>query len=124
MGQLSKPGDNTPAESFKAEQNGKPQPIAWHPAFIEAIQLELEDYGDFLEFHPEYQLTSEPLRVDCLVIKKPPDIVIKKNIAAIFRDVNLLEYKIRVILSRSPIFTKYMVMHAYMLLLRKFLSQP
>jgi len=93
MGQLSKPVYTTPDENFKAGKKGKPQPIAWHPAFIEAIQLELEDYGDFLEFHPEYQLTSEPLRVDCLVIKKPPDIVIKKNIAAIFRNVNLLEYK-------------------------------
>jgi len=75
------------------EQNRKPEPLAWHPAFVEAIQLELEDYGAFLEFHPEYQLTSEPLRIDCLVIKKLPDIVIEKNIAAIFRDVNLLEYK-------------------------------
>jgi len=93
MGQLPKPGYTTPAESFKAEQNGKPQPLAWHPAFVEAIQLELESYSAYLEFHPEYQLTSEPLRIDCLVIKKLPDLVIKKNIAAIFREINLLEYK-------------------------------
>jgi len=72
---------------------GEPLPIAWHPAFVEALQLELEEYGDFLEFHPEYQLTSEPLRIDCLVIKKPPDLVIRKNIAAIFREANLVEYK-------------------------------
>jgi hypothetical protein len=67
--------------------------IAWHPAFIEAIQLELEEYRDVLEFHPEYQLTSEPLRIDCIVIKKQKDAEIKKNIASIFREVNLLEYK-------------------------------
>ena len=67
--------------------------IAWHTAFIEAIQLELEAYRDFLEFHPEFRLTSEPLRIDCVVIKKAKGIVIEKNIAAIFRDVNLLEYK-------------------------------
>ena len=67
--------------------------IAWHPAFIEAIQLELEEYSEFLEFYPEYQLTSEPLRIDCVIIKKPRDVVIKKNIASIFREVNLLEYK-------------------------------
>ena len=60
---------------------------------MEALQLELEDYRDYLEFHPEYQLTSEPLRIDCLVIKKAPALVIRKNIAAIFREVNLLEYK-------------------------------
>ena len=76
-----------------AEARDKAQGIAWHPAFVEAIKLELEAYGDSLEFFPEYQLTSEPLRIDCVVIKKTKDVVIKKNIAAIFRDVNLLEYK-------------------------------
>jgi hypothetical protein len=67
--------------------------IPWHPAFIEAIQLELADYGDSLEFYPEYPLSSEPLKIDCVVIKKAKDVVIRKNIAAIFREANLLEYK-------------------------------
>ena len=67
--------------------------IAWHPAFIEALQMELQAYQDVLEFHPEYQLTSEPLRIDCVVIKKKKNVEIKKNIAAIFREWNLLEYK-------------------------------
>ena len=67
--------------------------IAWHPAFVEALQLELEAYREALEFHPEYQLTSEPLKIDCVIIKKAKDVVIKKNIAAIFREWNLLEYK-------------------------------
>ena len=68
-------------------------PIHWHPAFVEAIQLELDEYRDSLEFFPEYQLTTKPLQIDCVVIKKAKDIVIKKNIAAIFKGVNLLEYK-------------------------------
>ena len=55
--------------------------------------MELEEFRDNLEFHPEFQLSSEPLRIDCIIIKKDRDIEIKKNIAAIFRDVNLLEYK-------------------------------
>jgi len=67
--------------------------IAWHPAFVEALQMELQAYQDVLEFHPEYQLTSEPLRIDCVIIKKAKDVVIKKNIAVIFREWNLLEYK-------------------------------
>ena len=67
--------------------------IAWHPAFVQAIQLELEDYRDVLEFYAEYQLTTEPLRIDCVVIKKAKGVVINKNIAAMFKDVNLLEYK-------------------------------
>ena len=68
-------------------------PIAWHPAFVEAIQLELEAYRNFLEFHTEYPLTSEPLKIDCVVIKKAKDIIISKNFAAMFREVNLIEYK-------------------------------
>ncbi|MDR2702478.1 MAG: hypothetical protein LBB72_08615 [Spirochaetaceae bacterium] len=67
--------------------------IPWHPAFVEALQMELQDYENVLEFHPEFQLTSEPLRIDCVVIKKTKDVVIKKNIAVIFREWNLLEYK-------------------------------
>ena len=67
--------------------------ISWHPAFVEALQLELEDYRDHLEFFPEYQLSSEPLKIDCVVIKKAKGVEIKKNIAAIFRGVNIVEYK-------------------------------
>jgi len=67
--------------------------ILWHPAFIEALQMELEEYHDVLEFHPEFQLTSGPLRIDCVVVRKTKNVEIKKNIAAIFRDWNLLEYK-------------------------------
>ena len=82
-----------PAKQRDTAQSGKAQLIPWHPAFVEAIQLELLAYKDVLEFRPEYQLTSEPLRIDCVVIKKEKDAVIEKNIAAIFREVNLLEYK-------------------------------
>jgi hypothetical protein len=67
--------------------------LAWHPAFVQAFQLELEQYKDVLEFIPELQLTSEPLRIDLAVIKKLKNIPIEKNIAAIFRSENLLEYK-------------------------------
>jgi hypothetical protein len=67
--------------------------LAWHPAFVQAFQLELEPYRDILEFIPEYQLTAEPLRIDLAVIKKLKNTPIKKNIAAIFRSDNLVEYK-------------------------------
>jgi predicted nicotinamide N-methyase len=55
--------------------------IPWHPAFVQAIKLELEPYQDALEFIAEYQLTSEPLEIDVVIIKKAPDLVIEKNIA-------------------------------------------
>ena len=67
--------------------------LKWHPAFLEAIQQELFDYKDLLEFKYEYQLVSEPLRIDLLIIKKPKEIIIDKNIASIFRTDNILEYK-------------------------------
>jgi len=67
--------------------------IAWHPAFFEAIQMELDEYSNDLQFISEYQLTTEPLRIDVVIIKKSTDIQIKKNIASIFRKVNIMEYK-------------------------------
>jgi hypothetical protein len=66
---------------------------SWHPAFLEAIKLELDQYEDTLEYVPEYQLTREPLRIDVVIVKKRKDVSITKNIAAIFRGDNIIEYK-------------------------------
>jgi hypothetical protein len=66
---------------------------SWHPAFVEAFKLELDQYGDMLEYTPEYQLTKEPLRIDMVIVKKRKNVPIRKNIAAIFRGHNLIEYK-------------------------------
>jgi hypothetical protein len=67
--------------------------IAWHPAFFEAVQLELEPYFDDLEFHYEEQLNAEPLKIDVLIIKKKKDAVIDRPLAGIFRGHNILEFK-------------------------------
>jgi hypothetical protein len=67
--------------------------IPWHPAFVQALKLELEQYKDALEFTSEYQLNAEPLEIDLVIVKKKPDLVIEKNIAQVFKGVNLLEYK-------------------------------
>jgi phosphoribosylglycinamide formyltransferase-1 len=79
------------------DEGGQKKParerLVWHPAFFEAIQLELDEYSQELQFIAEYQLTTEPLRIDVVIIKKSKDIPIKKNIAAIFRKENILEYK-------------------------------
>jgi hypothetical protein len=77
-------------ENRRPSRDGR---VAWHPAFFEAIQLELQQYKDILRFVAEYQLTTEPLRIDVLIIKKAADVVIEKNIAAIFRRENIVEYK-------------------------------
>jgi hypothetical protein len=75
------------------KRNAKDSGIQWHPAFYQAIMLELEQYKGVLQFTPEYPLTTEPLRVDVLIIKKEKDVTIEKNIAAIFRSDNVVEYK-------------------------------
>jgi hypothetical protein len=67
--------------------------IPWHPAFVQAIKLELEQYKDALEFTSEYQLTAEPLKIDVVIVKKAPELVIEKNIARIFKQINILDYK-------------------------------
>jgi hypothetical protein len=67
--------------------------IGWHPAFVQALQLELEPYLDKLQFRIEHQLTSEPLRVDLVVVRKKRGLFIDKNIASGFRAHNLIEYK-------------------------------
>ncbi len=67
--------------------------IAWHPAFASALQLELAQYKDILEFQTEYPLTDEPLKIDVLIIKKTSPIPIQKNIGAIFASHNIIEYK-------------------------------
>jgi hypothetical protein len=65
----------------------------WHTAFYQAMEMELADYRDALGFHSQFGLTAEPLRIDYVVIKKAKDAVIKKNIAAIFKEWNIFEYK-------------------------------
>jgi hypothetical protein len=55
--------------------------------------LELEQYKDALEFISEYPLNAEPLKIDVVIVKKAPEIVIEKNIARIFKGINILEYK-------------------------------
>jgi hypothetical protein len=74
------------------EENSESR-IAWHPAFFEAVKMELEEYGDGLSFISEYPLASEPLRIDVVIVKKAGVVPVKKNIASIFREINVLEYK-------------------------------
>ena len=67
--------------------------IFWHEAHVEALELELYEYKDILEFDGEYRLSKEALRVDVLVIKKTKDVQIEKNIGKLFKGHNLFEYK-------------------------------
>jgi hypothetical protein len=45
----------------KKEDFGKSERLNWHLAFYQAMQMELFEYLDDLEFTFEYQLISEPM---------------------------------------------------------------
>jgi hypothetical protein len=46
-----------------------------------------------LSFEFEHPLNSEPLKIDVVIIKKKREVVIDNPIGAIFREVNIVEYK-------------------------------
>ena len=44
--------------------------VNWHEAAVCAVQIELRDYADLLDFQPEFILGKNSYRIDLLVIKK------------------------------------------------------
>jgi hypothetical protein len=65
----------------------------WHPVLSAALRLELEPYLDVLEFKVPFALNAAPLEIDTVVIKKIKDIEIKENIADVFKNDNIIEFK-------------------------------
>lgn len=65
----------------------------WHPAFFGSLQIEFEKEADKLIFESEHQLSTKPMAIDVLIIKKATTAPIKKNIGRIFRKHNIIEYK-------------------------------
>lgn len=80
------------APSVSASSNRKPR-VNWHEAAACAIEIELRDYTQFLQFLSEYTLGKNSHRIDLLVIKKLSEQPIPKNIARIFKAYNLFEIK-------------------------------
>lgn len=67
--------------------------VNWHEAVACAVEIELRDYADLLQFLSEYVLGKNSYRIDLLIIKKLSDQAIPKNIARIFSTCNLFEFK-------------------------------
>ncbi len=67
--------------------------LQWHQAFYAGIQIELQSYAGALTFENEHMLSTKPMQIDVLVIKKEPQTNIEKNIGRIFRTYNIIEYK-------------------------------
>lgn len=65
----------------------------WHPAFCDSMELELAENKKGLTYDREHNLSSEPLRIDLLIIKKDSNEVIKNEIGTFFLGHNIVEYK-------------------------------
>jgi hypothetical protein len=65
----------------------------WHPGFLPVLYLDFQDYLPILHFEAEHHLTTKPLQIDVVVIKKEKNAVIDNPVGSLFRTYNLFEYK-------------------------------
>lgn len=87
--------DHTKDKSVRPISNTPPRRrrVNWHEAAACAIEIDLRDYADMLQFLSEYILGKNSYRIDFLVIRKLSGQTIPRNIARIFRTYNLFEFK-------------------------------
>lgn len=74
-------------------QETKENMLQWHPAFFAGIQTEFAEEAEHLIFENEHTLSTKPMQIDVLVIKKNTKKRLQKNIGRIFRGHNIIEYK-------------------------------
>lgn len=74
-------------------QETKENMLQWHPAFFAGIQIEFAEEAEHLIFENEHTLSTKPMQIDVLVIKKNTKKRLQKNIGRIFRVHNIIEYK-------------------------------
>jgi len=74
-------------------RQGEEGKLPWHTGLVQVMQLEFFEYLSRIEIIHEAQLTTEPLKIDIIIIKKERGLKLDKNIARIFRTHNIIEYK-------------------------------
>ena len=74
-------------------QETKENILQWHPAFFAGIQIELAEEAEHLVFESEHTLSTKPMQIDVLIIKKHTKKKLRKNIGRIFKGHNIIEYK-------------------------------
>lgn len=67
--------------------------IKYHPGFVGGLGVLLWQYRDTIVIESEKWLSKEGIRMDVLVIKKDPEIIIDNDMCRIFKEYNILEYK-------------------------------
>ena len=73
-----------------AEETGRRR---FHYGFYAAMEVEYDLANVPLTYRQEVQLGKDPVRLDFLIIKKEPDIVLNDPIGEFFRQINIFEYK-------------------------------
>ena len=67
--------------------------IKYHYGFYAAMKVEYDLLQADVEYEQEFQLGEEPIRLDFLIIKKKPQVVLTDPIGEYFEAVNIFEYK-------------------------------
>ena len=65
----------------------------FHYGFYAAMEVEYDLANIPLTYEQEIELGKDPLRLDFLIIKKEPDIILRDPIGEFFKHVNIFEYK-------------------------------
>ena len=73
-----------------AQEDGR---IRFHYGFYAAMKVEYDLMHADVTYEQEIQLGEEPIRLDFLIIKKKPQVVLTDPIGEYFEAVNLFEYK-------------------------------
>ena len=73
-----------------AEESGRTR---FHYGFYAAMEVEYDLKKIPLTYKQEVELGKDPVRLDFLIIKKGPDVVLQDPIGEFFKQVNIFEYK-------------------------------
>ena len=68
-------------------------PNQFHPAFCSAVEIDFRNDIEHVSYVREWVLNTMPNRIDLLMIKKKPAVLLKNEIGAIFRRYNIFEFK-------------------------------
>lgn len=67
--------------------------IQYHPGFIGGLGVLLWKYREKIDIDPEKWISKQGIRMDVLILKKDPEVVLDNDMCRIFRGHNILEYK-------------------------------
>ena len=70
----------------------KKDKIQYHPPMCASMMLELRENKKELHFDSEHKLNTQPNSVD-FIVTKPDGVTVKSGLGAIFKSVNMVEYK-------------------------------